>query len=145
MSQRNRGQEITVQVIVDGDLQSGSWNKALDFTITPRQEISETGFLGELEDDLDFSHHGYDFDITFQELDEKLRDVLLDLVAREKARAAYPAIQIIGTITHRAGQGGVETLVLENAVFKFDSITIGSKKDFITTKISGKCKTMSRL
>lgn len=145
MSQRNRGQEVTVQTIVDGDLQGSSWSKVLDFNVTPRQEVSETGFLGELEDDLDFQHHGFDFDMTLQELDEKLRDVLFDLVAREQARAAYPAIQIIITIAHRAGQAPTETIVLENAKFKFDSFAIGSKKDFITTKISGKCKTMARL
>jgi hypothetical protein len=145
MSQRNRGTETTVQMIVDGDLQGGSWAKVLDFTITPRQEVAETGFLGELEDDLDFQHSGYDFDLTVQELDDKLRDVLFDLVAREQARQAYPAVQIILTIAHRAGQAATETIVLENAKFKFDSIAIGSKKDFVTTKLSGKAKTMTRL
>lgn len=145
MSQRNRGSEITAQVIIDGDLKGGSWAKVLEWTITPRQEVSETGFAGELEDDLDFSHHGFDFDMSFQEIDGKLRDVLIDLVAREKARAKYPDIQIILTFKHRAGQDASETVVLENVKFKFDSISGASKKDFISTKISGKFKDLSRL
>lgn len=144
MSQRTRGSEVTAQVIIDGDLKNGSWAKVTEWSITPRQEVQETGFMGELEDDLDFMHHGYDFDMSFQELDQKLRDVLLDLVSREQARSAYPDVQITLTIKHRAGSPG-ETLVLENCVFKFDSITGASKKDFVATKISGKFKTLSRL
>ena len=145
MSQRNRGSEATAQVIVDGDLKSGSWAKVTTWTITPRQEVSETGFQGELEDDLDFSHHGFDFDMEFQEIDGKLRDVLIDLVNREKARSRYPDIQIVLTIKHRAGQDASETLMLENVVLKFDSISSSSKKDFVSTKISGKFKDLSRL
>lgn len=145
MSQRNRGSEITAQVIVDGDLKNGSWSKVLEWSISPRQEVSETGFQGELEDDLDFSHHGYDFDMSFQEIDGKLRDVLIDLVAREKARQAYPDVQIILTFKHRAGQSASETLIMENVKFKFDTISGASKKDFISTKISGKFKDLSRL
>lgn len=145
MSQRNRGSEITAQVIIDDDLKGGSWAKVLSWTISPRQEITETDFQGELESDLDFSHHGYDFDMEFQEVDRGLRDVLFDLVAREKARAAYPNIQITLTFKHRAGQDTSETLILENCKFKFDSISSASKKEFVNTKISGKFKELSRL
>jgi hypothetical protein len=145
MSQRNRGSEITAQVIVDGDLKGGSWAKVLEWTITPRQNVEETGFNGELEDDLDFSHHGYDMDMSFQEIDGQLRDVLFLLVAREKARGLYPDIQIMLTFKHRAGQDASETLVMTGVKFKFDSISGASKKDFINTKISGKFKDLSRL
>lgn len=141
MSQRTRGSETTVQVIIDGDLKGGSWAKVLDWNITPKQEVTETGFQGELEDDYDFSHHGYGFDMSLQELDTKLRDVLFDLVAREKARAAYPDIQIVITIKHRAQ--ATETLVLENVKFKFDSLSSAAKKDFLQTKISGSFKEMN--
>jgi hypothetical protein len=142
MSQRTRGSESTVQVLIDGDLKTGSWAKVLDWNIQPKQDVSETGFQGELEDDYDFSHHGFGFDMSLQELDKGLRTVLLDLVAREQARAAYPDVQIVLTIKHRAGE--TETLVLENVKFKFDSIASAAKKDFIATKISGSFKTMSR-
>lgn len=142
MSQRTRGSETTVQIIIDGDLKNGSWGKVLEWSMTPKQDVSETGFQGELEDDYDFSHHGYGFEMSLQELDKKLRDVLLDFVAREQARAAYPDVQVVITIKHRAGE--TETLVLENMKFKFDSIASAAKKDFIATKISGMFKTMTR-
>lgn len=142
MTQRTRGSETTLQVIIDGDLQGGSWAKVLDWNVTPKQEIQETGFQGELEDDFDFSHHGYAVDFSLQELDAKLRDVLLDLVAREEARTAYPDIQLVLTIKHR--RSTTETLVMENVVFKFDSISSAAKKDFVATKISGMFKKLSR-
>lgn len=144
MSQRTRGSEATVQVIVDGDLKGGSWAKVLEWSISPKQEVTETGFQGELEDDYDFQHHGYGFDMSLQELDRKLRDVLLDFVSREQARSAYPDVQIVLTLKHRAGNDATETLVWENVKFKFDSISSAAKKDFIGTKISGSFKTLTR-
>lgn len=142
MSQRTRGSETTLQVIIDGDLKTSSWAKVLDWTITPKQEIQETGFQGELEDDYDFSHHGYGIDFSLQELDNSLRTVLLDFVSREEARAAYPDIQIVITIKHRAS--ATETITCENVKFKFDSLASSAKKDFVQTKISGMFKKLSR-
>lgn len=142
MSLRTRGSETTIQIVIDGDLKTGSWAKVLDWSITPKQEIQETGFQGELEDNYDFTHHGYGFDLSLQELDQQLRDVMLDLVAREQARTAYPDVQIVLTIKPRAG--ATETLVWENVRFKFDSITSSSKKDFVQTKLSGMCQTITR-
>lgn len=144
MSQRNRGSETTIQVIVDGDLKNGSWAKITDFELTPKQEVTETQFLGEMEDDHDFGHYGWGLSFTCQELDQKLRDVMFDLVSREQGRAAYPAIQIVVTIKHRAGQNALETLVLGEVVFKFDSLSMAGKKDYLNTKISGFCKTVDR-
>lgn len=141
MSQRTRGSETTLQVIIDGDLKTSSWAKILDWNITPKQEIQETGFQGELEDDYDFSHHGYGIDFSLQELDDSLRVVLYDFVSREEARSAYPDIQIVITIKHRANK--TETIVCENVVFKFDSLSSAAKKDFVQTKISGMFKKMS--
>jgi hypothetical protein len=141
MSQRTRGSETTLQVIIDGDLKGSSWAKVLDWTITPKQEIQETGFQGELEDDYDFSHHGFGIDFSLQELDESLRKVLYDFVNREVARAAYPDIQIVIIIKHRAGK--TEEITCENVVFKFDSLASAAKKDFISTKISGMFKKMT--
>jgi len=143
MSQRTRGSETTAQIIIDGDLQGGSWGKVLNWSISPKQEIQETGFLGELEDDYDFTHHGYSFDMSFQEIDSKLRDVLLDFATREQNRQSYPDVQIVLTIKHRTSGVAPETLLMENVVFKFDSIAAASKKDFVDTKISGMFRQMS--
>lgn len=144
MSQRTRGSESTLQVIVDNDLKGGSWAKVLDWEITPRESVDETGFTGEQLDDTDFQHSGYDFSMTLEELDQKLRDVHIDMVAREQARQAYPDVVLVLTIKHRAGVAP-EVLVCEGAKFKFDSFAGSSKKDPIKTKISGKFKKLTRM
>jgi hypothetical protein len=87
MSQRIRGKECTIQVVVDGDLKGGTFAKVTEFTLTPRTEIVETPFLGEIEDDLDIIHKGYDFSFQTQSQDSKAIKLLLAIVNRERARA----------------------------------------------------------
>lgn len=143
MSQRIRGQEATIQVIVDGDLKGGSFAKVTDFSLTPRTDIMETSFIGELEDDLDIQHHGYDFEFTIHEQDSKARAVLLDIVAREAARTAHPAVNIVVTFAYRSSSEPSSTVVLQNCFMKLDSISIGGRKEYVTNRFSGKCKTMA--
>lgn len=145
MSQRIRGQECTVQVIVDGDLQGGTFLKVTDFNLTPRQENPEVGFLGEKTDDIDFQHHGYDFDMTVQEQDGKVHDLLLKIVQTESDGDRFPAINVVVTFAYRAGLSSAESLVLEEAVLKIDSIAIGGRKEYVTNKISGKCREVNKV
>ena len=145
MSQRIRGQEATIQIVVDGDLKSGSFAKVSEFTLTPRQTISETPFLGESEDDLDFSHRGYDFSFSCHESDNKVTRLCLDLVAREAARLPHPAINIVVTFEYRSASEPAETLVLENCFLKLDSKAVGSATDYVVNSFSGKCKVMSEV
>lgn len=142
MSNRIRGQEATVQVVVAGDLKGGSFAKVTDFNLSPRTEIMETPFLGEIEDDLDIQHHGYDFDFSVHEMDKKCRDLLFQIVSAEENRTRHPAINIVVTFAYRAG-AAAQTIVLQNCFMKMDSLAIGGRKDYITNKFSGKCKKVS--
>ncbi len=144
MSQRIRGQEATIQVVVDSDVKSGTFSKVTDFNLTPRTDIVETEFLGEVEADLDIQHHGFDFDFSLQEQDSKTHDLLMDIVAREQARTRHPAVNIVVTFAYRVGEPA-QTIVLENCFMKMDSLTIGGRKEYITNKFSGKCKTISKV
>lgn len=144
MSQRIRGQEATVQIIVDGDVKSGTFSKVTDFSLDPRMDVNETDFLGEVETDLDVQHHGFDFQFTLQEQDDKTHDLLVLIVEREQARERHPSINIVVTFNYRAGNGA-QTIVLENCFMKLDSLSIGGRKDYITNRWSGKCKTISEV
>lgn len=143
MSQRIRGQEATVQVIVNGDLKGGSFARVTDFNLTPRTEIQETDFLGETETDLDIAHHGYDFDFTIQEEDTKARDFLLQIVLAEQNHEAHPAVNVVVTFSYRTGT--TSTIVLQSCFMKLDSLAVGGRKDFVTNKFSGKCKELAAL
>lgn len=144
MSQRIRGQEATIQIVVDGDVKNGTFAKVTDFNLTPRTDVMETSFLGELEDDLDIQHHGFDFDYSLQEQDKKSHQLLMDIVAREVARTRHPAINIVVTFAYRAGEPA-QTIVLQNCFMKLDGISIGGRKEYVGNKWSGKCKTIAEV
>jgi hypothetical protein len=145
MSQRIRGKEATVQIVVDGDLKGGTFAKVTEFTLTPRTEIVETPFLGEVEDDLDIIHKGFDFSFQTHAQDSKAIKQMLAIVARERARTAHPAINVVVTFEYRSSTEPAETIVLESCFMKMDSTALGGADEYVTHSWSGKCKTVSEL
>src|SRR4051812_4078131 len=101
MSARIRGQELTLRVSVDGETQRGSFFKVTEFMVRPRQDIVEDDFLGELETDLDFQHHGFDgsFSVHFQ--DAVTLEFLDDIVANEEQLLPHPSITITALYSFR--------------------------------------------
>jgi hypothetical protein len=145
MSQRIRGQEATITVLIDGDMKLGSFAKVMSLNLTPRTDLAETPFIGELEDDLDIQHHGFDFDFEIHNQDSSAYDLLAAIVSREQDRLPHPAINIVVTLAFRSLTEPSVTFVMENCFLKMDSLGIGGRKDYITSKFSGKCKTLATL
>lgn len=145
MSQRIRGKEATVQLVVDGDLKGGSFVKVTEFDLTPRTDIVEQAFVGEVEDDLDINHKGYDFTFSTHMQDSKTIKLFLAIVDRERARKAHPAINLVVTFQYRSATEPAETIVLENCFMKMDSAKIGGGNEYIATPWSGKCKKVSEI
>lgn len=145
MSQRIRGQEASIQVIVDGDLKQGSFAKVMNFNLTPRTDITETPFLGELEDDLDIQHHGYDFDFEIHHQDAQAFELLQTYVAREATQTAYPSVNIVVTIAFRSLAEPALVFVMEKSFMKLDNYTFGGRKEYVNSKFSGKCKVVNEV
>jgi hypothetical protein len=145
MSQRIRGQEATIQVIVDGDLKRGTFTKVTSFNLTPRTDIVETPFLGEVEDDLDIQHHGYDFDFEIHHQDSKAFNLLTTVVEQEALRSAHPNVNVVVTIAYRSVSEPALTFVLERCFMKMDSYSFGGRKEYVNSKFSGKCKTLAQV
>jgi hypothetical protein len=145
MSQRIRGQEATIQVIVDGDVKRGTFAKVTSFNLTPRTDIVETPFLGEVEDDLDIQHHGYDFDFEVHQMDSKAYDLLQTIVGRERDRLEHPNINIVVTMAFRSVSEPSKTFVMEECFVKMDSLGFGGRKEYIAAKFSGKCKVVTSI
>lgn len=145
MSQRIRGQEATVQVVVDGVRQTGSFTKVTNFNLTPRTDIVETPFLGEVEDDLDIQHHGYDFDFEVHQQDAKAYDLLQTIVEREQDRLSHPNVNLVVTIAFRSVSEPSRSFVMEQCFMKLDSLSFGGRKEYVPAKFSGKCKVVSTI
>lgn len=145
MSQRIRGQEATVQIIVDGDLKSGSFAKVTSFNLSSRADIVESEFLGEIEADLDIQHHGFDFDFELEQQDAKIAALRALIVERERLRLPHPDINIVVTFKYRSLTEIPAVIVLEHCFVKPPGEAIGGRKEYLKNKVEGKCKTCPQL
>lgn len=140
MSLRIRGQEATIRVTVDGDTQDGSWFKVKDFTATPRQDITEEDYLGELESDLDIQHHGYDLGFSVDIQDRKVIDFITNIVDREQSQQAHPAITINVIYAFRADNGNPVAESFYDVFLKVNETSVGGRKEYISASFEGKAK-----
>lgn len=143
MTQRMRGQEATIRIAVDGVIQRGSMFKVRDFSATPRQDITETSYVGETEDDLDFQHHGFDLSWSVDMLDDTTIDLLSKIISREQNGEAHPEITVTVIYLFREGAaagGGKIVVYHTNMVIKQGDESFGSRKEYISIKYEAKCK-----
>jgi hypothetical protein len=146
MSQRIRGQEISIRVAVDGRVQRGSFFKVTEFAVTPRTDLMEEGFLGELEDDLDIQHHGFDLSFTIQNQDQAALNYLSQIVALEQGHEQHPDIDITVFYAYRGEQGAEDQIEVYHDVFlKVNETSFGGRKEYVTTSFEGKCRRRSLL
>ena len=145
MSLRQRGQEVTVRIAVDGVVQPGSFFKVTEFTTTPRTDINEESFLGELEDDLDIQHHGFDFSFSVQIQDEVVLDFLTTIVDREQFALQHPSIAI--TVIHIFREPGArnQVEVFHDVFLKLNEQGFSGRKEYTTASFEGKAKRRSQL
>ena len=139
MSLRTRGQEATIQITVDGRNQEGSWAKVKDFTATPRTDLVEENYLGELESDLDIMHHGYDLSFTVDMQDSATINYLQDIVAREQLATRHPVVNITVTYAFREGTATI-TELYTNVFLKVSEQTISGRSEYISVGFEGKAK-----
>lgn len=140
MSARQRGQEVQIRFSIDGQPQTGSWLKIQDFTITPRTDITEDDFLGEVETDIDIQHHGFDFKFSIQNKDSVALDFLHDMITREQNRNRPANITMTVLHLYREDDATDKVQVYPQALFKIDEHGFASRKDRTKTSFSGKCK-----
>ncbi len=140
MSARIRGQEITARLTLDGQPLGGSFFKITEFTTTPRDDLTEEPFLGELEDDLDYMHHGWDFSFTTQIDDHQTIDFLTEIITREQNARPHPAITLTIFYTFRERTALSRTIVYRNVFLKVGEEGFSGRKDFVTNSFEGKAK-----
>lgn len=141
MSARIRGQEVTIRLAIDGQPQiSNSWVKATEFTSTPRTDLTEEPFLGELEDDLDIQHHGFDLSFTLQIQDGAVIDFLEDIIRNEQRRRPHPDIVVQVVYNFRQPDTPSRIEIYRGVFLKVNEQSFSGRKDFVTFSIEGKAK-----
>lgn len=141
MSQKMRGQELTMRIAVDGIVQQGSLIKLTDFSATPRTEINEDDYLGEKETDLDIQHHGWDLGFSIDYQDSAAMALCEDILGREANNEQHPRITITVIYTFRDPTVRGKIAVYRDVFLKQDEESAGGRKEKVKGKFSGKCKT----
>lgn len=144
MSERLRGLEVLVRFSVEGVLQSGTFVKITDFTITPRDELPEADYLGEDESDIDYRHDGFDFSGTVHVLDASTHAYLSTLVFNHENKLAPPNVTMTVIYGFRSGSGATPVSeTYRQCRMKLDETGFSGRKEYVASKISGKCKKYS--
>lgn len=137
MAGRIRGQEVTVSVLVDGAPQEGSMARVQDFTVTPRQDLLEEPFLGEVADRHDIQQHGWDLSFTVPMEEANLTNLLQEIVRREELHLPHPDVTINVIYAFRNGLDA--TMESYYDVFlKVGDQSIGGRKEFVTVSYEAK-------
>lgn len=140
MSQKMRGQELTMRIAVDGVVQNGSLIKLTDFNATPRTDINEDDYLGEKETDLDIQHHGWDLAFNIDYEDAAAIALCEEILDREQNNEAHPRITITVIYTFRDPTKRGKIAVYRDVFLKQDEESAGGRKEKVKGKFSGKCK-----
>lgn len=141
MSQKMRGQELTMRIAVDGIVQPGSMLKLTDFNATPRMEINEDDYLGEKQTDLDIQHHGWDGSFSIDYEDSAAIMLCDEIVGREQNNEQHPRITITVIYTFRDPAVRGKIAVYRDVFLKQDEESAGGRKEKVKGKFSFKCKT----
>ncbi len=151
---RIRGQEATVLLVVNGTPLGGSFAKLASWSIKPRVDKSNTGFMGEAEDEPDLIVNGWDLSFTIHEQDNQALDnVWLPIVAAATSSATqtaglsqpFPTIDIVLVKKYRTGALLPKTLTFSKCVLTLDEQAASDRKSYVTNSFSASCRKMKSL
>lgn len=145
MSARMRGQEVTLRTSIDGQVQGGSFLKCKEFTATPRTTLTEEGYLGESEDDLDIQHHGWDLAFALDVEDHTTFDFTETYINREQLGLQHPRITITAIHVFREPGAQNRIEVFHRVFLKTNEHGFGGRKEYVGCSFEGKCKRRSLL
>ena len=75
----------------------------------------------------------------------KKYNILTTIVTRESDHQPHPNVNIVVTLAYRSLTEPALVFVLEKAFMKMDSFGFGGRKEYVSSKFSGKCKTISQV
>lgn len=135
-----RGSDGTLQIIVDGDAQGGSFLTLESWEIQPRETIDEVDTIGEKTQDHSYQLDGYDFNFKFKHVDKKIFALHRRCVDAYEAGLPQPNINIILRTKHRNPAEPQLRVLCSPCVLKTDSFGAGGRKEFLAWTLSGKCR-----
>jgi hypothetical protein len=134
-----RGQEVTVQMTMDGKDLEGPSFRVLSFEVTPNDTNTETDFLGETTPDGDTLKRGFHFSMETQEGDSRAEEIADKQQANQDAYLPPPEIMFTVTKQYRTPGAGAKTYLYSEISMKKDS-NGSDGKEYVKNKYSGFAK-----
>jgi hypothetical protein len=136
MSQRIKGQEVVIQIVVNGILQE-ELTDIQSFHVALNLELLEQGYLGETTDrydevfkgahfDFEMHHHSSDYAVFNQQLVQRARRQAPDTVINISAQLNFPNGQVVNTL-------------FPDSYFGTPDQTVPARADYVKTKYDGAC------
>jgi hypothetical protein len=134
IAQRIKGQEVTVNVVKDGDLQN-SLTDVLSFNMEVLLETKAQGFLGETSNRHDDIYNGVKFDLELQLHSGDWFDFQSSIV--DRARRKTPDLQFNISVTLVYPNGEERTVSIADAKFGAQPLNISTRGDYVKVKLEG--------
>ena len=136
MSQRIKGQEVIISIIVDGELQTRI-DSIQDASIEFDLEILNEGYLGETADRYDEIFNGVSFECSYH-LSNQQALILAQAIANKAQRRAGGAVRIDVAGTFAFPNGDFPSLLLPDLSFGAIPFDVGGRGEYVKGSLTGK-------
>lgn len=136
MSQRIKGQEVSISVITNGQpVDSLETAKSLDFTF--KLEILQEGYLGETTDRYDSVYKGVSGNVEFHYSNAAPLNLAVGLIQKARRREANTKVNIKATLAFPSGRRA--RIIFRDVEFGELPFGFSSRSDYGTFKVSFAC------
>ncbi len=142
MAQRIKGQEVELLFVVNGQVQA-SLTDIRSFNVNPRFELKEEDYLGETSTRFDEVFKGVAFDMELHFEDAGVFQFIEKIKARAQRREPGTVINVKATLNYPNGDR--PRIILKDCFFGDLPIGFGSRTDYGTLKIDGRCTDFQRI
>lgn len=137
IEQRVKGQEVTVLVTQDGDLQD-TLVDVVDFEATFLLELISKGYLGEKSERKDYIFKGVSFKVTFHLHKQDFVSFINAIVSKAKRLTPDTVFSFTGLFD--MPNGDTPELTLDDCSFKDIPFTTKSRGDYVDVTFQGECE-----
>jgi hypothetical protein len=127
MSQRIKGQEVEVMLIVDGVMKDTT-TAVRNFEVAPKLEIKEEGYLGEKSNRFDEIFNGVRGRFELHVENKDFLDIMMAVIDRAKRRTPGTQINIKATLNFPNGDR--PRVLISDAFFGEMPLNFGSRSDY---------------
>jgi len=142
MAQRVRGSESEIILIVNG-APAVTINTIRDFTFEPELDLMSEGYLGETTERKDSIFLGVNGDLSVHLDNQDAFKFVSTVIDKARRRTPGTKINIKTTLNFPSGQR--PRIIIQDCEFGSFPVNIGSRKDYVSLKMSYKASEFSIL